>query len=869
MFIYFLTSSVPLTKRFTKRVDGSITQENYLNSKSFTSHRAEVNTIEEFYHAVQAAVFTDKYRDFGEASIAAGRIQFNKQGVCLLKGQLNRRLVSESRAGSTSPYDATQWLCLDFDSINTDQTTSQANQAIIGTDLQHRHVEHLLKLLGLEGVSYVLQWSSSFGITTNEPRCHVYVMLDRPVAATQIKQWLIEKNLEIEELRTATQLTASRMYLHWALDITACQNDKLLYIAPPECIGFTDHLAPAERVKLVEGILPYYEFPKSVKSPEINKQETTQQIDMLRQQMGLPKKKYKTEFVGSVEVTKKVDSQLLSGVKKERGFVYFNLNGGDSWGYYHPEENPQIIYNFKGEPNYLTKELIPTYWAEITQKATSVSGNTTRLAITDGKSGAYLKITHTQHNAKTPYEEDIDDLHVVPAKSERHLRDFATQHGIALGDHIPEWEVIFDPKSETRVHYEHKVLNTFLPTKYMLAEPKTPLPVNYNPDQHDNPDNPNQPNQPLMGLPPVAKKIIDHVLGSDDRVTAHFLNWLAYIIQYRDQTRTAWVLQGVQGTGKGLLMNHIIRPLLGQTQTAIRLMHELVEPYNPWMRSCFVVFVDEYDTRGMRKKNAISAKLKSYITESKIPIRDMYQTPFETKNYTNWIMATNKIGAVVVESSDRRYNVGNYQKKKLEITSKELSILECELQHVYDFLYTWEIDMKAVHVPLETEARDNMVSCSDTTEENVVTALTNGDIMYFIKSLPTDKHREIDPMQMNITSGFKNILTETLIAIKENGHTTRLSRDELHMIFKYTVGVIPETPNRFTSYLRRLGIKTKQMYINGKNTMGFEIEWDKATNADELIATYLNAEAIAQSCVENIRSQQAPGTTPDPNSLFN
>jgi hypothetical protein len=41
-------------------------------------------------------------------------------------------------------------------------------------------------------------------------------------------------------------------------------------------------------------------------------------------------------------------------MKMERGFVYFNLNGGDSWAYYHPIDNPTFIRNFKGEPMYRT-----------------------------------------------------------------------------------------------------------------------------------------------------------------------------------------------------------------------------------------------------------------------------------------------------------------------------------------------------------------------------------------------------------------------------------------------------------------------------------------------------------------------------------
>ena len=41
-----------------------------------------------------------------------------------------------------------------------------------------------------------------------------------------------------------------------------------------------------------------------------------------------------------------------------------NLNGGDSWAYWHPEGNCEIIYSFKGELPYATKELLPEYYAQ-------------------------------------------------------------------------------------------------------------------------------------------------------------------------------------------------------------------------------------------------------------------------------------------------------------------------------------------------------------------------------------------------------------------------------------------------------------------------------------------------------------------------
>jgi hypothetical protein len=52
----------------------------------------------------------------------------------------------------------------------------------------------------------------------------------------------------------------------------------------------------------------------------------------------------------------------VSGVRRARGFVYLNLNGGDSWGYYFPESNPEILHSFKGEPPVRLADIAPDFW---------------------------------------------------------------------------------------------------------------------------------------------------------------------------------------------------------------------------------------------------------------------------------------------------------------------------------------------------------------------------------------------------------------------------------------------------------------------------------------------------------------------------
>jgi hypothetical protein len=86
------------------------------------------------------------------------------------------------------------------------------------------------------------------------------------------------------------------------------------------------------------------------------------------------------------------------------------------------------------------------------------------------------------------------------------------------------------------------------------------------------------------------------------QVADHFLNWLAFILQHRDRTKTAWVLHGVPGTGKGLLTNDILRPIFGtlpDCSTPHGGAERAVQPLHGGTR--FLVFVDEVQTKALQQ----------------------------------------------------------------------------------------------------------------------------------------------------------------------------------------------------------------------------------------------------------------------------
>lgn len=793
MKLTFLNAAVALTKSYTKHTDGTIEKSSYPNVwevSSIIEDCPDLKTMESLI------------------------IKHANIGNCLLKGMVTRNLVCESRKDSTDRNATTEFLCLDLDGIEPtftapvtqyDPTTGQPIEVYQTLPVT---VDTILDAMGMSDVSYVLQWSGSMNISSPALRCHVFIMLAKPVSAPLIKQWLIQKNHEVSILRNAHSLTKTGNALSWGLDITACQSDKLIYIAPPVLKGIKNPLGRTPRISHVQKANTTFDLTGRINSTDQNRALTDTRILELRDRDGLPKRKLTYKHVGSHEVLVKPGECIVTDMKIDRGFVYFNLNGGDSWAYFHPENNPDYIFNFKGEPVYLTKELLPTYWEQLNSQAYRVSSTgLTYLAFLERSTSTYYR---------GAYDTAKDDLQIFPAKNESMVRQFADSNGMRLGNNIPEWDMEFNPRDNVRVDFANKTVNTFQLTDYMRAPVKR-----------------------VTKCPPTIFKIISHVLANDIDAVEHFMNWLAFIAQYRDRTMTAWIWQGTQGTGKGLLMNKVLMPIFGETQTVIKRAGELSEKWTDFVAGKFIVFIDEVQTSAFRDEAGVIANLKNFITEPTVTVRMMNKNSYAVSNFASYIFASNKPDPVNVDKEDRRFNVGPYQALKLIISQLELEAIPGELQAFLHYLMSYAVDKSQASTVLQNESRNTLISLSQTTSESTATALTEGDMAYFIDQLPTDDSYKLDPRRLTAVEEYRRTLCNLLLRTKPNG-LCNIHRDELFVLFNYMVGDMSPSPAKFTKFLGHRQLEIKPLLIPGhaKTGRGITVTWNGLANFPTLLKSH-------------------------------
>lgn len=752
MQITFLEARVPLTKKFT-----ATSKDPYPNAFEFTSHTHTVGNLTQLTHLIKAHA---------------------AKGHCLLKGQLDRPLKGESRAGRTNAHQVTEWACLDVDGL---KSMSDINM--------------LMQHIGLASVSYILQWSASYGVNSNFTlRAHIFIFFRNPVSPAALKLWLKQLNLTL--LQQDLELTKTNVSLRWGLDITTCQNDKLLYITPPECNPPSINTFTGDRIQLVQKKNDLFDFGTvTLMSAEQLKTLEEQEINRLRRAQNMPERRANQfrikEFKGESYLPNP-DQATVTGTKQERGFIYLNLNNGDSWAYYHPEDNPTFVYNFKGEPTYRTSELLPEYWQSVqSDKRTSLRNehnNKTFLAFRDLRTSNY-------YNGW--YDDVTEELVLHEAKNEKQLADFLANYGQSIPESIPIWNIEYSPL-KTAIDVDAKTVNTFKPSIYMrkAVNNKTTSP----------------------GPTPIIDRVLRHVIG--DEMLDHFLNWLAYSFQYRTAPCTSWILHGTQGTGKGVLVNYIIAPLFGQGNVALRRMEELEEKFNDYIEGSLIMYIDEAQISDSPRSKMIMANIKNYITEPYVTVRRMRQSSYEIQNHCAWLFGSNMPDPVIVDSADRRFNVAVYQAIKLLISAAEISRIADELQNFAYFLQQYRVDTALARTPKHNTAKDNIIAVSKSSADVIAEAIINGDLSVLWEALPSIDASKLDNLAAFNLGPYKQLIYE-LVQTKRN----KLTREELYIIFNYNVGGIPSFPHKLTSYLKHRNIQMKEIRMGEKIVRGTVVEW--------------------------------------------
>lgn len=762
MQLYFLEAKVPLTKSFARNADGSIDKSSYPLVGKFTSHEENVATTAEFFAALNKHAAANH---------------------CLLKGRLAKALADETRAGATNALDSTEFLVLDLDGVT-------------GYDNAEAFIRDVLPE-SFQKTSYIVQHSASAGITGTGTRAHIFFLLAGPILPEHLKLWLTDVNLTHPRLSPQLQLSANATTLKFPLDRTVNQNDKLIYIAPPILGEGIEDPYPDNRIQLIVKEEDRVNFTETVPAPPALQQRIDAIVNEKREQAGLRKKQARYKIIDGEQVLANPDTAVVTGEKVARGWVYLNVNGGDSWGYYYDPKRPRFLYNFKGEPTVVLRDFLPAYWQELQRRAAAGQADTMNglperpFAFRDPKSDQYWNGLY----------DPINDRITMLARTGggKKITDFFAQYGLDAPDPVEDWKFEFIPQIDKPIDFEKKFCNMWQPTEIIrTAKPQTEI-------------------------PPITRRVIDSVVGNDPVCFDHFINWLACIYQFRTKTMTAWVFHGVEGTGKGVLFSKILTPIFGDKHCATKQIEHMEDQFNADLEHCLLLNINESEISTAKNVSRVVAKLKAMITDEYTNIRGMRENARKTRDYCNLIFTSNKIDAMEISPMDRRFNVAPRQETKLVLTPDEIEALSLEVGQFAGFLKAYPADQKLAATALDNDAKLHMQAASQDSLEQMCQALLDGNLEYFAQFLePQGAHLHDVPAYMNFANTVLNW-------VKHANKTYIVHRSEIMAVYIYlhAPNQVPG-PQKFKRLLEHKNIKTDKPHhdpTTGKTKRGLKVTW--------------------------------------------
>jgi hypothetical protein len=582
-------------------------------------------------------------------------------------------------------------------------------------------------------------------------------------------------------------LSASGGALIYPLDVTTCQNDKLIYIAPPRCIGFVDPIE--ERFELHERIEPRAKLDPTSISAASNQSLSKKLVATKRKDAGLEKKTFKVATHHGIEVLTNPDPVTVTGKKEAREFVYLNLNGGDSWGYYFPDNNPEVLFNFKGEPCMYMQDVDKEIYNEYS-KGTELEDGAIPFGFLWPNDDTYYR------GFANPNTQELIWLHATGSKQK--LRDFYVQHGIHLpsGWAVDEWQLNFDPTIEGCADFINKRVNTYKRTQFIL----------------------NATTRNSSCVPTTIDRVITSVCV-DQETKDYFLNWFASIFQTREKTNTAWIFQGIQGTGKGVLFTHIIAPLIGREYCHEMTMDRLDDDFNAYLGDNIILFIDEANIGDSRNGDRLLNRIKNLVTEPEQHIRGMRRNAVIRRNYSNIILASNYDEIIPMEISDRRFNVAPRQERPIQLEFDDIVRIESELTEFADYLHGYQVDTKKVRKVLLSVAREQLITLSETTITTFFKAIKEGDLAYFTQYIDNSVKSDLEGIRYH---DYALIVKRWISTV---GKDTNISRNELRTCYQFLQNA-SISATKFTRMCSKHGFVMIPIRIEGKVARGISgIHW--------------------------------------------
>ncbi len=249
-------------------------------------------------------------------------------------------------------------------------------------------------------------------------------------------------------------------------------------------------------------------------------------------------------------------------------------------------------------------------------------------------------------------------------------------------------------------------------------------------------------------IPETVEFLIRHLI-SDDELYEVFINALAYHLQSGQAIHLGWVFSGIEGSGKGTLME-LLSMVFGQHNVAQTSLNSFTGDKIKGVPDKLVSHCDE--TMDKSKSKEVVNNMKKIIGNDRYASRALHQDEKGVKNWTMFFFTVNSFD-FILSSNDRRMNVIDTPKKLSDAVDNIDQFRKkyfSEAQAFTNYLMGVKVDVPMTRRIVKTAFREKAILGNLDMVTKIATAITTFSLDVFEDELDrSDEHtlKEIEEIE--------------------------------------------------------------------------------------------------------------------------
>ncbi len=328
----------------------------------------------------------------------------------------------------------------------------------------------------------------------------------------------------------------------------------------------------------------------------------------------------------------------------------------------------------------------------------------------------------------------------------------------------------------------------------------------------------------------------------------YFINWLATALITRQKNRTAILLRGGQGTGKGVMWEHIIEYAVSSAYCGTISNDDLKTNFNSSLENKLFVLANEIKG-DFREGNHLYEKLKMYVSDDALRIEQKRIDSRAVKNYFNIIIHSNNATPLQIQAGDRRYTVFETSSRKLKNVAEDdygesifdfIQNIKNERDDFITDLMLYNYDRDIAQQVLDTEEKERIYRASMSKADIISDKIKNLDYHFFtndfIEICELLEEEEFFALCnklkiININDSIEETVKEVINTFfKQVGQNESGEIENKYLIFFYTIFTGEKSSQKIGTALTKYFGNSFNRRINGSQKRCRYIK----TNIDEI-----------------------------------